>query len=450
MREVAQVGFDLEQVQRSGEPESAVQRGHHSVHETKAWHCMSNTQSIPLHPSPAQELEKSRPAEQDESLATDYVDDEDTGPGEMGVKPWDPSKIRITTKNFSLRDVVDQIAEREIDLAPDFQRDYVWKRRQRTRLIESILLGIPLPAFYFNQDSEGKYQVVDGVQRLSTISLFMNDGHVLDAIDLEYLQGLHGLKYSELEPAALRRFRSTQIVVHVIEPQTPDAVKYDIFGRVNTLGSPLSAQEIRHAMSKARSRQFLKQLAELEIFDKATGWHYWRRDPESKGLWIRDSGRMTNRELALRFCAFFGYSDAEYRKHQSLDVFLVEFTRRLDGNTQSGAALTDSERINLSGLFEQAMINAHEVLGQAAFRRWPAEQVRRGPINRAVFESQAIALAPYSLDQLMDRKDLIVDGFRALFNDVDYAKAVTEGTGNPNAVETRLSRTRTVLAELLK
>jgi hypothetical protein len=54
------------------------------------------------------------------------------------------------------------------------------------------------------------------VQRLSTISLFMNDGHVLDAIDLEYLQGLHGLKYSELEPAALRRFRSTQIVVHVI------------------------------------------------------------------------------------------------------------------------------------------------------------------------------------------------------------------------------------------
>ena len=82
----------------------------------------------------------------DEFPPQDAVEEEDTGGGESDVKPWDPSKIRITTKNFSLRDVVDQIADKEIDLSPDFQRDYVWKPRQRTRLIESILLGIPLPA----------------------------------------------------------------------------------------------------------------------------------------------------------------------------------------------------------------------------------------------------------------------------------------------------------------
>ena len=109
----------------------------------------------------------------EEALAPDAIDDEDTTRGDATVKPWDPSKIRITTKHFSLRDVVDQIVDEEIDLSPDFQRDYVWKQRQRTRLVESILLGIPLPAFYFNQNSEGTYQVVDGVQRLSTISLFI-------------------------------------------------------------------------------------------------------------------------------------------------------------------------------------------------------------------------------------------------------------------------------------
>src|ERR1039458_1566567 len=102
--------------------------------------------------------------EDDEVAAPAPVDDQDTGRGETDVEPWDPGKIRITTKNFSLRDVVDQIQEKEIDLSPDFQRDYVWKRRQRTRLVESILLGIPLPAFYFNQSSDGTYQVVDGVQ----------------------------------------------------------------------------------------------------------------------------------------------------------------------------------------------------------------------------------------------------------------------------------------------
>ncbi|MDF5809950.1 DUF262 domain-containing protein [Pseudomonas aeruginosa] len=207
----------------------------------------------------------------------DHVEIEDTSRGDAAAKPWDPTKIRITTKHFSLRDVVDQINDKEIYLSPDFQRDYIWKERQRTRLIESILLGIPLPAFYFNQDIDGTYQVVDGVQRLSTVARFMQDKHTLAEQDLEYLINLDGTTYSTLSPAELRRFRSTQIVVHVIEPQTPDEVKYDIFSRVNTLGSPLSAQEIRHAMSKSRSRDLLKKLSEMKEFDEATEWQYWKK-----------------------------------------------------------------------------------------------------------------------------------------------------------------------------
>ncbi|CAG2159545.1 DUF262 domain-containing protein [Cupriavidus numazuensis] len=390
------------------------------------------------------------PDENEDQSAPDIVDDEDTGRGDSDFKPWDPSKIRITTKHFSLRDVVDQITDAEIDLSPDFQRDYVWKKRQRTRLVESVLLGIPLPAFYFNQDHEGTYQVVDGVQRLSTIALFMGDGHILEKADLEYLTNLDGLKYSQLDPASLRRFRSAQIIVHVIEPQTPDEVKYDIFGRVNTLGSPLSAQEIRHAMSKARSREFLKHLAEMPSFDLATGWQYWRRDPDVKGGRIRDSGRMTNRELALRFCAFRNYTDEEYRQHSSLDAFLVEYTRRLDSNSESGVAIDDDEIAQLSADFDRAMENAHHVLGKAAFRRWPPTQSRRGPINRAVFESQSIALADYPLERLMPKKAEIVTAFRGAFDELDYARSVTVGTGDPKAVERRLARTQAILAEILK
>jgi hypothetical protein len=383
----------------------------------------------------------------DDLLVPDRVDDEDTSSGAAEVKPWDPSKIRITTKNFTLREVVDLIGEREIELAPDFQRDYVWKQRQRTRLIESILLGIPLPAFYFNQENDGSYQVVDGVQRLSTVSIFMKDDHILDRSDLEYLHAHHGLKYSQLDTAAVRRFRSTQIVVHVIEPQTPDEVKYDIFGRVNTLGSPLSAQEIRHAMSKPRSRMLLKELAELPAFDAATGGYFWRRDTEGAGP-VRDSGRMTNRELALRFCAFRHYSDEEYRQYSSLDAFLVEYTRRLDGVSSKQAQISDSQLSSLRDDFVQAMANAEKILGKAAFRRWPTDQLRRGPINRAVFESQAIALADYPLDKLIHRKDEIVSAFRRAFEDKEYSKAVTVGTGDPKAVERRLQHTRQILAEL--
>lgn len=374
------------------------------------------------------------------------LDPEDTSGGSEGIKPWDPGKIRITTKSFSLRDVVDQIGDKEIDLSPDFQREFVWQPRQRTRLIESILLGIPLPAFYFNQGGDGTYQVVDGVQRLSTIALFMNDGHRLNGEDLEYLTDLDGLVYTELDPASSRRFRSTQIVVHVIEPQTPDEVKYDIFSRVNTLGSPLSAQEIRHAMSKDRSRRFIGNLADSEAFDRATEFQYWRR---KEGVPVRDSGRMTNRELALRFCAFRACGIDEYRQHPSLDAFLIDFTRRIDGASPN-PAISDVQLGALATEFERAMINAHMVLGTAAFRRWPMGQDRRGPINRAVFEAQANALADYQLNQLLPRKGAIVASFRSAFEDPEYLRSVTVSTGDAARVAFRLGATRQILASALQ
>ena len=166
------------------------------------------------------------------------IEPEETGSEEPIVKPWDPKHIRITTKNFTLREIFTQIEDGDLDLAPDFQRSFVWKDSQQIRLIESILLGIPLPAFYFNQDALGAHQVIDGVQRLTTVKLFMSDKLVLDAQRLEYLKVLQGHAYSTIDHATRRRFAGTQIVAHVIEPQTPDEVKYDIFNRVNTRGAP--------------------------------------------------------------------------------------------------------------------------------------------------------------------------------------------------------------------
>lgn len=377
----------------------------------------------------------------------DGLDNAEEAGGHSGaIKPWDPGKIRITTKAFTLREIVDQIEDGDIDLSPDFQREYVWKARQRTRLIESILLGIPLPAFYFNQSEAGAYQVVDGVQRLSTVSLFMRGEHRLSNVDLEYLSDLHDLTYGQLDTAAVRRFRSTQIVVHVIEPQTPDEVKYDIFNRVNTLGSPLSPQEIRHAMSGARSREFIGKLAESEAFDAATERHYWKRSPE--GSIVRDSGRMANRELALRFCAFRHSSNDQYRQFPSLDAFLMNFTKRIDGTMSPG--ILDAQLIELEAAFERAMTAAHEILGQAAFRRWPIGADRRGPINRAVFEAQANAIADYKLEVLLPHREKIIAAFRSAFLEPEYLRSVTVSTGDPNRVAYRLERTREILRDALK
>ena len=373
------------------------------------------------------------------------VEDEDVSGETLVIKPWDPKDIRITTKTFTIREIFIQIEDGDLDLAPDFQRSFVWKDRQQIRLVESIVLGIPLPAFYFNQDRTGAHQVIDGVQRLTTIKHFMSDKLFLEAAHLEYLRVLEGMHYSTLDPAIRRRFAGTQIVAHVIEPQTPDEVKYDIFNRVNTGGSPLTPQEIRHCMSKTHSRNFLRDLVESPSFDKATEMSFWTKD--STGKLVRDNRRMSDREMALRFCAFRAVSTDEYSKASSLDSFLLDFTRRIDESHIRSHASIDLDA--LTSAFERAMTNAAAILGKAAFRRWLPESQRRGPLNRAVFESQAIALSEYDIDQLLPYRERIQEGFRALFADSEYDSAVRYGTGDYLKVLTRLSKPRELLREIL-
>ena len=219
--------------------------------------------------------------------------------------PWDPDDIRVSTRSFSLRNVIDMIIEGSLDLAPDFQRLEVWGPVQKVQLIESVLLQIPLPAFYFAEDATGVMQVVDGVQRLSTINDFVTGdpsrGGGFPLVGLEYLSDVRRKRFNDLPAIWRRRIHNTQIVAHVIEPSTPAAVMYDIFRRINTGGTPLKAQEIRHCVSKQRSRAFLKELAMTTAFDNAT----------RGGL--KNHRRMVDRELALRFVAFWcrgpdGYS----------------------------------------------------------------------------------------------------------------------------------------------
>ena len=388
--------------------------------------------------------------EADASADENKLEDEDKSGSDLKIKPWNPDKIRITTKNYTIREIYIQIQDKssdqeqekelELNLAPDFQRSFVWNTKQQIRLIESILLGIPLPAFYFNQDKDGAQQVIDGVQRLTTIKHFMSNQLELKEEHLEYLSPLKGATFSTLDAATKRRFAGTQIVAHVIEPQTPDDVKYDIFNRVNTGGSPLTAQEIRHCMSKERSRKFLHKLVESNNFDQATGKFFWRKD--ATGQWVRDSKRMADREMALRFCAFYSEPLNKYASASSLDAFLLEFSRKLD---------QQADLTNLETAFQQAMQNCHQVFGVGAFRRWhPLNQSPSGRINRAIFESQALALADYSPDFVLAHKDCIQKTLRQLFTDRDYDTSVSFGTGSFRKVKDRLIKPREALEKILK
>ncbi|WP_131768592.1 DUF262 domain-containing protein [Candidatus Protofrankia californiensis] len=341
------------------------------------------------------------------------------------ARPWNPDDIRVGTKQFSLRNILDLIDDGDLELAPDFQRNTVWKARQKSRLIESILLQIPLPAFYFAEDTNGMMRVVDGLQRLSTVHSYVRGQQQAFALtDLEYLDSAAKKRFEELTPALQRRINNAQIVVHVIDPTTPPGVKYDIFKRINTGGTPLNAQEIRHCMSRERSRSFLKRCTHTPEFDRATGERF------------RDHIRMDDREVVLRYCAFWLYGVDGYVREGSMDAFLERTTTMLDDPRE----VPDDRLTELHASFRSAMIKSYEVFGEHAFRKWPRGASARNPINRPLFESWSYVLGQYDLADLTRRKEPVVAAARDLMtHDRAYIDAITTSTGDPRKVRLRFA-----------
>lgn len=372
---------------------------------------------------------------QDE-IQQEYVDNHGTDvevedpDAESAHDPWDPELIRIHTRTYSLRQIVDMIDEEDIDLAPDFQRQYVWGATQRWNLIESLLLGIPLPSFYFNEDTEGRLQVVDGVQRLTTIHGFYKNKFGLGT--LTYLNDLEGQRFSDLAGLFRRRLQNTQFIAHVIDPQTPYRVKFDVFKRINTGGTPLSAQEIRHCMSLNRSRQFLQKLVSMEEFAAVMG------------RTVLNHPRMADREIALRLVAFHVVDVSDYPEWKSLDAFLGEVTNRID------RYLSVDELNSLEERAAIALINAKAVFGSHAFRKWPFTTERRNPVSRTLVESWGYHLSTVSPNVVAANAEALCFRARTMMTtDTEFINSTSGGTGDPRKVAKRLELVGAAVAEVL-
>lgn len=314
------------------------------------------------------------------------TDDEDDD------SPYDPDKIRVDTKNFSLHQIYDMILRGDINLTPDFQRNLVWDNQRKSRLIESILMRIPLPMFYFAQDEEGRISVVDGLQRLSTIRDFMDNNFQLRK--LEYLgEKCDGKIYTHDDPKKAidakyyRWFNMTQITVNVIDPSSPFKLKYDIFRRINTGGQPLNAQEIRNCLSSDELRSALRKMANLKSFKEATGYS------------IKDV-RMEAQELALRFIMFY----RKYLDDKTLNNYSGNIEFELNSLTEVLSKDKKFDYSNYIALFDRAMKNAYHLFGRYSFRKCKVEHINssvsRQLINKALFVSWGVLLSGTDFDRL--------------------------------------------------
>lgn len=340
------------------------------------------------------------------------------------VHPYDVSKVRVVSLQMSIFQVLRKIDKKEIKLDPEFQRAFVWDDIRKSRLIESVLIRIPLPAFYIDATNEEEWEVVDGLQRLNTLYEYWKGNFKL--VGLQFLKDLESSTFNQLP----NRFRiqledNTQLLFYQLQPGTPSKAKFTIFSRLNTGGMTLTAQEIRHALFQGPVTLWLKQLAEHPKFIAAT----------SNSI---PTKRMENRETVLRAIAFMMKPYEEYKG--DLDGFLSEAMDSLNKKD-------DKYRSDLAIKFLSSIEKVYAIFDKYAFRKMYQEGGRRSTFNKALFEAWTVSVQNYSLDHLKNNKSSIRKASIEMINeDWIFSRSISYGTGSALAVRTRFSNIERILS----
>nr|WP_230966718.1 DUF262 domain-containing protein [Nostoc commune] len=373
-------------------------------------------------------------------LADEEILDEEDNDEEQYEKvtfQYDPEKINIATREPTIEQLLRRIDEEALDLAPDFQRQAnIWTLEAKSKLIESILIRIPLPAFYIDatneETDEDKWVVVDGLQRLSALKQFVIDksDNRLKLVGLEYLKDLNNKNYDELERRYQRRILETQVTVYLIEKGTPLEVKYNIFKRINTGGVPLSNQELRHALNPGQAIKLVAKLASFSEFKRVVNLS------ESK------KKRMDDREFVLGFLAFYLISYKEYQE-ETRDSFLSKALSKIN-------SLSNEEITKIEENFKKAMIAAFDIFNNNAFRKISNKNKRKFPLNKSLFEVWSVNLGRLNIENiqiLKDRKRKLIDTFiRYVDNDADFLVSISQVK---NKIDHRFETVGKIIQEVL-
>ena len=359
-------------------------------------------------------------------------DDALEGDDKSPAKDYPFSQIKIDKDQFSLFELKRKFEDKnrqDILIDPEFQRNFVWDNVQKSELIESILMGIPLPVIYLFEQADGKKQVVDGRQRLTSVFNFMNNEFALT--DLKILVKENTKTFEKLTPLLQAKIEDYQIQAYLIKPPTPERIKFDIFDRVNRSGTQLNHQEMRNALHQGKSTLLIKALAQTSEFKNATGNA------------ITDK-RMKGRYIVVRFLSFYmlqrGWLKDEKIEYKSdIDDFLAKTMSVIN-------SLSDERLQELRMVFLKAMERSHQILGPDGFRFTKrADGGNRRPINMALFETLTY-LFSYDFVDSMDPIALKerIESLKSEFDQQGFSQQVDSST----KVDERFARVKSFVMEL--
>lgn len=351
-------------------------------------------------------------AQQLSPFGSNGVEDENIEEESEEMEPFNPEEISIDPKVVPMDALLRRLVQKTIILNPDFQRNEVWDNVQKSRLIESLMLKIPIPMFYVSSDTKSVWSVVDGLQRMSTIRDFVLGKEYLKNPEKNKEKKGYGMKLSGLEfwgskydgkcfnelPLFLQnRIYETEFRFTVVNPGTPEEVKRNIFKRLNTGGAPLTSQEIRNALYTGNATMLLAQLAKEKAFLQATCGSI-------------QPNRMLDYEIILRYISFLIRDYPSYNRTFGSDIWLSdtmiilnarptyklpEFQKRILKRTIAINTIKDLNDEKIKEVFVIAMKRAKLLFGKHAFRK-SVPGMRRTPINKSLFESWGVLLGNMS------------------------------------------------------
>lgn len=372
-------------------------------------------------------------------------------------EPFNPKSISIDTKGLLVQSVINRLHQKTLRLAPDFQRNELWNITQKSRLIESLLLKIPLPMFYVAADEKGQFDVVDGMQRLSALRDFLyengdtskeHNGKGFKLEQLEFITDLNGLTFSDLDFFYKNRILETELAFTIINPGTPEDVKFTIFSRVNTGGLALTDQEVRHALYNGKSTTLLAELANNDFFLEATGGKF-------------NSERMEDREVILRMLSFVIrdykiYPERGKKMSDFISETMIIINSMPDFNSPRFKKNFSQDDINtfqvtttnaLRDKFINGMQRAYRLFGDHAFRRsLPGTAKTR--LNKALFDTWGSSLAKLDNDsfkRLNLNKSSLLNEYRTLLSRQTFGDDISRYALYPEHIKSRFEKIEKII-----
>lgn len=323
-------------------------------------------------------------------------------------------KLFVHPYDYSIRSLKEQVEDGTLVLADDFQRRRVWDDTKASRLIESLLINVPIPVCYFAELEDSSCSVIDGQQRLTAIYRYLNDDFKLKSLKIR--DDLNKLKFSQLSIVDQRAIKLRIIRCVVILKDSDPEIRFDVFDRLNSNSVKLNRQELRNSLYKGSLNNLVKELSKHETFKKLRR----AKDVEK---------RMNDCEMILRFFAFH-FNGANY--YGKLPKFLDDYL-------ESGKKF-DSETLEQHReIFLKTIDTVHNIFGENSFRRYDFnEQVWKSAINRAVYDVEMLYFSRLSLDSLKHKRDEIIKEFIEIFEDSRFENAIASQPEKVTQMQFRL------------